>query len=608
METDLFFKKRTILSIFFALLFIACESEAPKKSKSSDGTDNDSNVIYDEDGNPISPTDPERRISPNCGDGILDDNEACDDGNNEDGDGCSADCLFVEPGYSCYPPGEPCNLVAICGDGIVVFPEQCDDGNTDTGDGCSDMCQVEIGWKCEGDPNICSPTVCGDGKIEGAEGCDDGNILPFDGCDDRCQLEPVCAQGGNCVSVCGDGLVMGDEECDDGNNINDDGCSSDCKIEEGYTCEQPEIGYMMDVAIIYNDFTASHPDFEPGATGCDTASLGMVGESLDTNTGKPVFSQSVGSCGTATRLNEWYDHSLNPESVVVSRLKLFDNEQGGYVNQWGEDGTRWRTYTDDQWCHASDCSECNCVAPQVCISPCTWGDAACCANEAYYDGNPFFFPLDGLGITPESEYSNAGIGPSYGMNSWPEEQAALRIADLTPLPGYSLNHNFHFTSEVRFWFEYRDDVLQTLDFTGDDDVWVFINNKLALDLGGIHVPLEGSVDVNALGLTNGHVYEIAVFQAERQTNGSSYRLTLSGFNTSRSICRPECGDGIVGIGEECDDGLNEGGYGKCGPNCKWGPRCGDGVLQKENGEACDDGIENGQPGKCPRSCRDIIIL
>ncbi|MCP4250575.1 MAG: DUF4215 domain-containing protein, partial [bacterium] len=33
---------------------------------------------------------------PFCGDGILDRDEECDDGNNADGDGCSVDCL-IEP-------------------------------------------------------------------------------------------------------------------------------------------------------------------------------------------------------------------------------------------------------------------------------------------------------------------------------------------------------------------------------------------------------------------------------------------------------------------------------------------------------------------------------
>ena len=67
----------------------------------------------------------------------------------------------------------------------------------------------------------------------------------------------------------------------------------------------------------------------------------------------------------------------------------------------------------------------------------------------------------------------------------------------------------------------------------------------------------------------------------------------------------QCGDHAVQSGEECDDGVNDGGYGQCGPSCKYGPRCGDGVVQKDDGEQCDngEGKNNGAYGGCENTCK-----
>ncbi len=175
---------------------------------------------------------PDAPAPPGCGDGELTEDEACDDGNRDADDGCAANCLFVEKGYSCNPPGQPCHEIAKCGDGLVAMSEPCGRRQRGCGDGCSPRCKFEIGFKCDGEPSTCTPTVCGDGVLEGAESCEDGNAVPFDGCSSMCQTEPNCADG-PCVSECGDGLVL-DEDCDDANTIDGDGCSSTCTIEEGY--------------------------------------------------------------------------------------------------------------------------------------------------------------------------------------------------------------------------------------------------------------------------------------------------------------------------------------------------------------------------------------
>jgi fibro-slime domain-containing protein len=205
------------------------------------------------------------------------------------------------------------------------------------------------------------------------------------------------------------------------------------------------------------------------------------------------------------------------------------------------------------------------------------------------DGNPVFFPLDD--VANADPVGAAQLPPPYA-DSWPYEDPNLN-EDGPP-------HNFSFTSEVRYWFEYDAALTYTLNFLGDDDVWVFLNDRLAVDIGGIHTPVEGTLtlttpaDGAAFGMEDGNVYEVVVFHAERQTTCSSYKLTLSGFNAGRSDCGPICGDGVMTPGEQCDDGLLSGGYGQCDVGCVIGPHCGDSIV---NGpEECDNGVNNSELG------------
>lgn len=164
-----------------------------------------------------------------CGDGIVQAGEECDDGNAIEDDGCTTQCRAC--GNDICDPGENANscpedgCVPECGNGVVEEGEQCDDGNTQDGDSCPADCGVA--------------SVCGDGKVTGNEVCDDGNTMDGDSCPADCGLcgNGICDPGetpemcADCA-MCMNGVVEAGEACDDGNAIDDDACTNECALND----------------------------------------------------------------------------------------------------------------------------------------------------------------------------------------------------------------------------------------------------------------------------------------------------------------------------------------------------------------------------------------
>jgi fibro-slime domain-containing protein len=616
---------------------------------------------------------PGRKCVPFCGDGQLIGGENCDDGNGMSGDGCSSTCL-TEPGWSCMGAPSVCTA-SECGNMVVDPGEGCDLGPELNGlfygdaTGCSKTCTQEPNCRPGGMTQACS-TACGDGNIDMPDGetCDDGNAVSGDGCSATCQTEG----GFSCAAT----PLPDTVPCPSNPALQ---CLVLPVIYRDFKGQQ-ETGGHPDFFFMGATTPAGTPGHVGGKTACVPnasgarapytagdacpntdavgACTGIAAATLDAM-GKPTLAKDTCPCiftdwdqtgvlqgvpGAATcwvmnegseraRLDtmvkvvrdaasfaQWY--SASDQSTEARGVLELAQTAGGF--QFSSSipgamaGTAGRVVTQDIHDNCLGTAtplqsgffplEASMASQKICNLWPYWKAGLTTANCTATAGNPIVAQWDPLAAWDACPTAGTGgFVPNSGGTG-----------TLAGMP-----RNFYFTTEARYLFRYTGP--SQLAFYGDDDVWVFVNGRLALDLGAPHERLQGMVTVDTTyGLEVGRTYEIAVFHADRHPRESNYQLTLSNFETTRSVCEPRCGDEITTLTEECDDGdaatdtdgivNTDGVYGGCDTQCHFGPFCGDGVVFDGINpatnlpyEQCDRGLENiatyGTIDGCSPSCQ-----
>jgi fibro-slime domain-containing protein len=592
-------------------------------------------------------------VQSNCGNSKTEKGEQCDCGTDPsnlpsgckavnglfygDGKGCSKTCTKEPNCLDSSGKTQACS--ATCGDGNIDPSEECDDGNQASGDGCSSTCKKETGFTCT-DTTSQDSSTCQSGSGQCLE-------LPITYRD--FQPENVASGGHPDFFFLGakkSGSTGPTTICvpNSGGPAKGNDSTARCWgiLASSLLNGKPQPGTTTTCSCQFSDWNIANSSRIPGnytQAGNDSPLSDGKGGFLGGAAGTAV--SVTGNAGVSSGTLTGYTSSSPGGPIWKGTTPAYKDANS--LKQWfNDDSTVNKTYTG--------------VLEMTSIGTNVYQFAS---KSHLAQGG--FFPLDTLNTSQVTTcylwpYWNHGDGTPIWTNCtgdqylFPPRIISTDMATCDPpitsatdltkgcwqdkLP--SQKHDNYFTDEARYYFVYDGTTGISLSFFGDDDLYIFINGVLVLDLGGVHQQLPGKVDVSdktngdasvteggcldsagnitgvtvgstacsptnstpapptakdgddfhvhnvKLGLTTGKIYEIAIFGADRHPPESNYQLTLNGFTTKHSACTPHCGDGIATNGEQCD--------------------CGDG-SQSNLPDGCTTKNDDSTYGGCTTNCK-----
>jgi fibro-slime domain-containing protein len=592
-----------------------------------------------------------------CGNGKVEGNEGCDCGTDAtnlpsgcpgpnglffgDGSGCSKTCT-KEP--KCRTGSTTGACETKCGNGNVEMGEQCDDGNTVSGDGCSSTCMLESGFMCSNMPKQDTQTCTQAGN---SGQCLELPIIYRD-------FKNESASGGHPdffylgASISSPVSVTGVDGQTGAVTFNKRYCVSN---SAGPAKQNDAVSRCWDIASPTLDANGK-PSFNTSRNGGGANALlcpcQFIDWDHDTNgghvpgyamtnsptngltyvngaSGHPMYRGPAPIVASATSFSQWWrDNTYTGNTHVVGTLELAT--LAGATNQYqyssqpnsvlggffpldppGQYPLYGPAPTGPGAVHTVGTEAMLCNLWPYWFSGTSFGAGANCKSDQY------LFPPSLM--TSTTATTGCGSAPSNGTAA----NFNTTINALCPKGTWYTGaqgwfHDSWFSDEARYLFTFNGPF--SLNFYGDDDMYIFINGILVIDLGGVHQRLPGQVSVDGTGmatiieggslnaagtailacasttmdpytmqpfnnttgndgnghsnctsstcdcrnrtvnlnLTTGNTYEIAIFGADRHPTESNYQLTLSGFSTTQTVCTARCGDGVVSGAEECDCG------------------------------------------------------